>query len=162
MNASKLLLLISIMTVIVMGYVHVAHFFLQEWRQLEPEYKDFIPMAGLSVCGLVLVAVRDKKGANKHLLTSLEVLIIIAVPSIAGLRFLMDTQIGQYFFAGGVVLFSVLWFVYFGMMKKGKNEEEIQFIKKSRSTITLVFATLLGYGLASFWMIHTLQKIPVN
>lgn len=141
-----------------MAYVYFANFFLDEWRSLDKELRDYIPSAGLAGIGLFLVAIRNVKGANKFLLLALGVLISVSTPSIAGLRFLMTTEHGQSLFSGGIAIFSVLWFIFF-IMKEDKNEEERNDIRNARPIIIGMFLILVSFSLISFVTIETLKDI---
>lgn len=141
-----------------MGYVYFANFFVAEWRELDKEFRDYIPSVGLVGIGLFLVAIRNVEGANKFLLLALGVLISVSVPAIAGLRFLMETDFGQSIFSAGIAIFSVLWFLYF-IMKKGKDEQEKKDIVNARPTIIGMFLVLIAFSLVSFVTIETLQNL---
>ena len=144
-----------------MGYVYFVNFFVVEWRSLDREFRDFVPIVGLSGIALFLMAIRNAKGINKHLLTSMEVLIIVSVPSIVGLQFLFDIDVGKSIFPGGIALFSVAWGIYFGF-KRGKTDEEQKDIDKARLQIILMFVVLVSFSLIAFGSIETIQNIIKN
>ena len=141
-----------------MSYVYFVNFFVDEWRSLDKEFRDYIPSAALAGIGLFLVAIRNVEGANKFLLLAMGVLISVAVPTIAGLSFLMSTGYGQSMFSGGIAIFSVLWFVYF-IMKEGKNEEEKKDIKNAKPIIIGMFLVLISYSLIAFVSIDIFQDL---
>ena len=115
-------------------------------------------MAGLAGIALFLMTMRNVKDANQHLITSMEVLIIMSFPVIAGLEFLMSSDIGQSLFGGGIAIFAIFWLLYF-IMKKGKDEDENKDIKNARPQIIIVFIMLISFSVIAFASIETFQDI---
>jgi len=83
LQVAKRLLVISIGILVIMGYVYFVNFFVDEWRSLDKEFRDYIPSAALSGIGLFLLAIRNVKGANKFLLDAMGLLILASVPAIS-------------------------------------------------------------------------------
>ena len=155
--AAKKLLVVSIGILSIMTYVYLANFLISDWRSLNQEFKDFLPIAGLAGISLFLMAIRNVEGINKHLLTSMETLIIVSIPTIAGLRFMMSTDYGQSMFSGGIAVFSVLWVLYF--TKKGKSEKETHDIKKAKLQIIGMFIILIVFSMIAFVSVETFQNL---
>ncbi|MCV0430474.1 hypothetical protein [Nitrosopumilus sp.] len=158
MLTPKKILILSLMILGIMGYVYASNIFIEEWRKLDSEIKDFVPAAGLTGIALFLMAIRNVKGVNKFLILSMEVLIPVALTSIVGLKLLMKDPLGQSLFGGGIMLFSVGWFIYF-YFKTGKTDEEKEDIKKAKPTILMMFLVLMSYGIISFVTIENLQDL---
>jgi hypothetical protein len=157
LQIAKKLLVISIAILGIMTYVYLANFLIIDWRSLNQEFREFIPIAGLAGIALFLIAIRNVEGVNKHLLTSMEVLITVSIPTIAGLRFMMNTDYGQSMFSGGIAIFSVLWVIYF--TKKGKSEKEIQDILKARLQIIGMFVVLIAFSVITFVSVENFQNL---
>lgn len=158
MKIAKKLVIISIAIVTIVGYVYFANYFLEEWKTWDREFRTYLPSAVLGGIALLLVAIRNMKGANKFLLLAMGVLITGIVPFIAGLRFLMDSDLGQSLFSAAIAVFSVIWFLYF-VTKQGKDRDEEKDIKNARPQIIGMFLTLIAFSLISFATIETLQNI---
>jgi hypothetical protein len=144
----------------------------QEFPKLDSKLKDLITMSILAVLGLTLFAIRDKRGVDKNLVDSLEVLLLIIFPTISA--FALFTKPSEKFIFATIPYFITvsLWYVFFVRRIYKKKEmvdsnllnrdlvNEISDKKASKSThsLTVLWGILIVYGITAIWL--TLQLLP--
>ncbi len=138
----------------------------QGFFNLDKEWRIFIPILGLSILGVGLYFLRRHHKSNPHWIDSMSMLIIGIGPSTASFNLLPKDDIGRILMPVFVILVSVIWFVYFGILIKPqtyKNDSEKikreEFhIKQTKYSALVFFLFLLILSITMFWSINILNQ----
>lgn len=140
---------------------------LNEFFNLEPSVRNFIPVAALSVLAVVLFVLKRKyeDEINHHQIDSLEMLIVAITPTVGSFTLLPRDDLGRIFMPIFLVIISVFWFIYFVFMIKPKkptddkrNEKEELFVKQTKRSTVMIFLFLLVLEIAVFMDILAINK----
>ena len=146
---------------IIYGPVMFENFF-----QLEPEWRKFIPVLGLSGLGVILFVLRRHPDSNPHWIDSMGMLLIGIGPVITSNEILPDDDVGRILIPSFVIVVSVFWFAYFGVLLKPqrfldpeKLQQEKLHVKRTKHSTLVFFLFVLILSLALFSGINSFNQI---
>ena len=141
---------------IVFLYISVSAIF-DAYLKLDQEWRDFASVIGFSIFGIFLIFMRKISNKNQYLIESVEVLILLIVPTVASFRLLAINDLGKNLLGGIIVVIDVIWFAYFYFF--GKNTgEEVEF-QQARKIILIVFLEILFMGILTFGFVVSILHL---
>lgn len=138
----------------------------QSFFNLDKEWRSFIPILGLSILGVGMYFLRRHPKSNPHWIDSMSMLIIGIGPVTATFDLLPKDALGRILMPSFVILVSVIWFVYFGILMKpqtyvndpAKTKKEELDIKQTKYSALVFFLFLVVLTIDLFWGINTLNQ----
>lgn len=157
---------IFIATPLIILWITYGPVLFQGFFNLDKEWRNFIPLLGLSILGVGLYFLRRHPKSNPHWIDSMSMLIIGIGPTTATFDLLPKDDIGRILMPSFVILVSVTWFAYFGIIMKPqiyendseKTKKEERDIKQTKHSTLVFFFFLLILSLDMFWGINTLNQ----
>lgn len=158
---------IFIATPLIILWVTYGPVLLQGFFNLDKEWRNFIPLLGLSILGVGLYFLRRHPKSNRHWIDSMSMLIIGIGPAAAIFDLLPKDDIGRMLMPFFVILISVVWFGYFGILMKPqiyendseKTKTEELHIKQTRYSALIFFLLLLILSISMFGIINILNRV---
>lgn len=130
---------------------------LENFFNLEDNLRNFIPIASLSILGVILFMLKRHYEVNFHQVDSMEMLIVAITPTVASFTLLPVSDFGRILMPVFLVLITVFWFIYFTFIIKAKefleyekNKKEQLFIKQTKRSTLVIFLFLIVLEIALF------------
>lgn len=158
---------IFIATPLIILWITYGPVLFQSYFNLDKEWRNFIPILGLSALGVGLYFLRRHPKSNPHWIDSMSMLIIGIGPVTATFDLLPKDALGRILMPSFVILISVIWFAYFGIIMRPqvyendseKTKKEELDIKQTKKSTLVFFAFLLVLSIDLFWGINTLNQL---